>query len=212
MYFADRLDAARRLAEKLANLKGRNPLVLGIPRGGVIMARVIADALEGELDVALVHKLRHPDNPEVAIGSVDEQGEVYLNELGREPGLAPYVQQEREFQMTELRRKRQMYTPVKAPADPAGRITIVVDDGLATGATMRAALQAVRRRRPSWLVAATAVAPPDTLAEIGVIADEVVCLHVPALFLAVGQFFGDFSQVSDEEVLQALRPARGAGA
>lgn len=206
MPFTDRQEAAGLLAERLAPYRGKDPLVLGIPRGGVIMARIIADALGGQVDVALVHKLGAPGQPEVAIGSVDERGRVYLNDPARSGGIdESYIKRETSAQMAELSRRRAAYMPDRTPPDPAGRVVIVVDDGLATGATMIAALRSVRAGRPVRLVAATAVAPAETLEEVAALADEVICLEVPPVFFAVGQFFVDFSQVSDEEVIACLR-------
>jgi predicted phosphoribosyltransferase len=209
--FESRAHAAALLAERLQHYRGRNPVVLGIPRGAVPMARVVADALEAELDVVLVHKLGAPDNPEYAIGSISEHGELYLTPAARELGISEsYIAREAREQLERLRRRRTEYTPVRPPIDPAGRITIVVDNGVATGATMIAALRAVRARRPARLVAAMAVAPHDTVARIAREADEVVCLEIPEVFYAVGQFFQDFSQVTDEDVMRALSTMPGA--
>jgi predicted phosphoribosyltransferase len=206
MPFRDRIEAAEKLALKLANFRGQRPLVLAIPRGAVPMGKVIADALDGELDVVLVRKLGAPGNPELAVGSVDETGHTYVAEHARAMGISDrYLEQEKRAQLETMRKRRSEYTPVRAPIDPAGRVVIVVDDGIATGSTMIAALRAVRARTPKKLIAAMGVAPPETLERMHREADEIVCLEAPPFFYAVGQFFSDFPQVSDEEVIACLR-------
>lgn len=203
--FRDREDAARRLSEALAQYRGQHPLVLAIPRGAVPMAKIIADALDGEVDVVLVRKLRAPANPEFAIGAVDETGWTYLADYAAHvAGSQHYIDAEKAAQLEVMRERRASYTPVRPPLDPAGRIVIVVDDGLATGSTMIAALHALRAKSPQKLICAVPVAPPDTLAKVSPYADEVVCLSAPEMFYAVGQFYQSFPQVSDEEVIELL--------
>lgn len=201
--FRNRREAAERLAERLSHLAGQNPLVLAIPRGGAPMGRVIADALNGELDVVLVRKIGAPGNPEFAIGAVSEDGSVYMEEEARhcpDEVLAEEIERQREL-IVERRRR---YTPVRAPIDPRGRTVVVIDDGSATGATMAAALTTLRQRAPARLIAAIGVAPPDTVERLAALADEVVCLEAPRHFRAVGQFFVDFGQVEDDEVIALL--------
>lgn len=205
--FDDRLDAARQLAGRLRHLQGRRPLVLAIPRGGVPMGRLIAGELEGELDVVLVHKLGAPGNPEFAIGAVGEDGSVQLADSARRRFGDAYIDAEVQAQLETLRERRERYTPLRPPVDPAGRVAVVVDDGSATGATMAAALQAVRARNPERLVAALGAAPPAAVERLGELADEVVCPLVEPEFFSVGQFFRRFDQVSDQEVEEIL----GAG-
>jgi predicted phosphoribosyltransferase len=213
MPFRNREEAAQLLAQRLMAYRGHHPLVLGIPRGAVPMAKIIADALEGDLDVVLVHKLGAPGNPEFAIGAVDESGQVSLGPHVQRLGISEdYVAAETAAQLETLRTRRAMYTPIRPPISPAGRLVIVVDNGIATGASMLAALRAVRAQQPARLIAAVAVAPPQTLERMGQEADEVVCLEAPEELYAVGLWFEDFSQVTDAEVVAILQQASGATA
>lgn len=204
--FRDRDDAAKRLAERLKGYRGKNPLILAIPRGAVPMAKIIADKLGGEFDVVLVRKLRAPYQPELAIGSVDESGWTYIAPFAASMGAdEDYIASEKQAQMDTIRKRRAQYTPIRPPIDPAGRIVIVVDDGLATGATMISALHGLSARKPARLVCAVPVAPPDTLLKVADMADEVVCLEAPEFFQAVGQFYQHFGQIEDDEVIEALK-------
>jgi predicted phosphoribosyltransferase len=208
MPFRNREEAARQLAARLDGYRGRNPLVLAIPRGAVPMARVIADALDGEVDVVLVRKLGAPGNPEFAVGSIDESGWAYVADYAASAGADDrYLEAEKKRQLEVLKTRRAEYTAARPPLDPAGRIVIVIDDGLATGATMISALHALRSKHPQKLIAAVPVAPPDTLRKVEKLADEVVCLEAPEYFMAVGQFYLEFPQVGDDEVVRLLRTA-----
>ncbi len=206
MPFLDRNEAADRLAERLSPYRGQHPLVLAIPRGAVPMAQRIAKSLEGEVDVVLVRKLGAPFNAEYAIGSVDESGWTYVSEHAAAAGATPeYIEAEKLRQMETMRQRRAQYTPIRPPIDPAGRIVIVVDDGLATGATMISALHALKSKAPAKLICAVPVAPPDTIDKVAGYCDEVVCLETPWDFRAVGQFYRSFPQVEDAEVIAILR-------
>lgn len=207
--FADRNDAARQLAEALSHYRGRNPLVLAIPRGAVPIGLVLAERLQGELDLVLVRKLHAPGAPEFAVGAVDEAGWMYVAPHAESVGATgSYLAEQKGYQLEELQRRRRLYTPGHEMKDAAGRVVIVVDDGLATGATMIAALHAVRQRGPQKLVCAVPVASPEAVRLVGEHCDEVVCLEAPRRFAAVGQFYAAFPQLADEEVVQLLRQAR----
>ena len=209
MRFKSREHAAGLLAQRLkTSYKNKNPLVLGVPRGAVPMAKIIADALDGEFDVVLVHKLSHPEQPELAIGAIDEAGNAFVNDWAAD--LADiYLEAEKSRQLTVLRQRRATYTPERQPIDPNGRIVIVVDDGIATGSTMTAALRALRARKPNKLVGAVAVASPEAARALLPECDAMVCLNVPADFSSVGRFFDDFAQVSDEEVVAIMKQNAG---
>lgn len=206
--FADRDDAARRLAGALEAYRDEHPLVLAIPRGAVPMGALIARELGGDLDVVLVRKLGAPHSAEFAVGAVDETGWTYIAPHARLAGAdQDYLDRERDEQLRVMKDRRARYTPQRAPIDPRGRVAIVVDDGLATGATMIAALHAVRARAPARLVCAVPVGAAESVDLVREHADEVVCLHAPPDFGAVGHYYRDFRQVDDDEVVRTLRAA-----
>ena len=210
--FHDRPDAARKLASALAGLRGERPLVLAIPRGAVPMARLVADSLGGELDIVLVKKIGAPGNPELAIGSVDEYGTIALNENADWLGADDtYVESEAARLLAEMQSRRVRYLGRAPPTRLAGRTVVVVDDGMATGATMASALRAARRQGPARLVCAIPVASREALALVKPLADDTVCLATPAPFGAVGLYYRDFTQVDDQDVVAALG-ARDQGA
>lgn len=204
MLFANRDEAARLLLERLRPYcENDNPLVLAIPRGAVPMGRIIADGLNGTLDVVLVRKLGHSEQPELAIGAIDEAGNTFFSAWATEVSTN-YIESEKQFQLGVLKTRRAQYTPMHDAIDPFGRLVIVVDDGTATGSTMIAALRSVRARHPRKLLAAVAVASLEASKLVERECDDLVCLKSPAEFSAVGQFFNDFSQVTDQEVMELL--------
>ena len=216
----DRESAARRLAQRLHRLKGSHPLILAVPRGAAPMGKILAEELEGDLDMVLVRKLGAPGEPELAIGAVDESGEIVLHADASSMGIdAPYVEEEARRQLDVIRRRRVLYTPDRGPLDAEGRTVVLVDDGVATGATLVSALRTVRRQRPAELIVAAGVISTSALARLRRLADEVVCLLSTDEFFSVSQFFVDFRQVNDDEVVAILRehersrvgPAAAAG-
>jgi predicted phosphoribosyltransferase len=206
-YFSDRVDAGERLAEALAEFKFQNGLVLAVPRGGVVVGYQIAQRLQLPLDVIVPHKLGAPDNPELAIGAVAEDGTTFLDDnLLTYMGVSrDYIREESLRQRQEINRRLQTYRQTSVPPEVRARDVIVVDDGIATGATMKAALASVRNRGAASVTVAVPVGPPSTIRELQKQADRVVCLFTPELFQAIGQFYDDFSQTSDDEVIELLK-------
>jgi putative phosphoribosyl transferase len=213
--FRDRKDAGERLAARLAHLTGTEPVVLALPRGGVAIGAQIARLLAAPLDIVLVRKIGVPWQPELALGAVADGAalEVFIDAHMAEALAIPedYVRTETARQMAEIERRRELYCAGRPPVEVAGRTAIVVDDGIATGATMRVALRAVRRRGPSRLVLAAPVAAAETLAALNREADETVCVEAPHGLGAIGYYYADFHQLSDDEVVGLLAGA-GAGA
>jgi predicted phosphoribosyltransferase len=212
--FQNREDAARRLAARLMKRKLHDPVVLAIPRGGVVTGAVLAERLGAELDIVLSRKLRAPDQPEFALGAISEDGQIYLNPsvqglLGPDDA---YLEQERRHQLAEIARRKKLFRAVRPPASVTDRSVIVTDDGIATGSTMMAALQIIKTQKPREIIVAVPVAAPDRLEEIRRWCDDVVCLHTPEAFWAIGQFYVDFRQVEDEEVVERLQAALSVGA
>ncbi len=210
MYFRDRHEAGQCLAQALTDWRAiPRVLVLGIPRGGVVVAYPVARALNAELDVCLTHKLGAPGNPELAIGAVAEDGTLVLDDyLIKAMAVSDgYIAAEAEHQRRELARRASVYRGDRAPATLTDRPVVVIDDGVATGATMVASLQALAAQHPATLVAAVPVAPQEAIERLRTAAHRVECLYVPELFWSVGSFYDHFGQVSDEEVIALLNQA-----
>jgi putative phosphoribosyl transferase len=206
MIFRNRKDAALQLAAHLQKYKEQHPLVLGIPRGGIVIASILAEELHGDLDVILTRKLRTPGNPELAMGSIDEEGRVYLNQAVVSVLRIPdkMIEEEREKQMAVIQARAESYRRIHPKIPLHGRITIVTDDGIATGSTMRAAIEAARMQAPGKLIMALPVGPAEQVEELKDSVDEVICLLTPEDFLAVGQFYETFEQVEDDDVERIL--------
>ena len=205
--YRDRAEAGRLLGYSLKSQRLERPVVLGIPRGGLVVAREMARMLDGDLDIVLARKLRTPDNPELAFGSVSETGKLFLDEslVGLMGISLDYIQQERDFQMAEIARRMALVRAVLPKTELAGREVIVTDDGVATGSTLQAALWAARHEKPSRLIAAMPVGPEDTVRRLSADCDDMIVARVPAYFSAVGQFYLRFDQVEDNEVIAMLR-------
>lgn len=209
-YFSDRTDAGKRLAATLMDFSGKDAVVLAIPRGGVVAGYEIAKTLDLPLDVIIAHKLGAPDNPEFAIGAITEDGSTVLDEktivyLGVSKG---YIEEESERQKGEIERRLKVYRQGMAPRELKGKGVIVVDDGIATGSTMKAALLSVKNKGAKSITVAIPVGPPSTIEELKRLADRVICLYTPEYFGAIGEFYSDFSQTSDEEVIELLKKCK----
>jgi putative phosphoribosyl transferase len=204
--FTDRTQAGQRLAAELSEYAGKSPVVLGIPRGGIIVAREIARKLSGSLDVVLAHKLGTPGQPELAMGAVSENGQVFVNEsLASSFGIRKEsIENETLRQLDLMRRRSESIRKVRPRVALKGRIVIIADDGVATGATTQVAFQATSLEQPERLVAAIPVGPEETISRLAGFVDEMVCLRCPPMFSAVGQFYLSFRAVEDEEMLRVL--------
>ena len=207
--FKHRTDAAQQLVEAIHGRELTEPLVLGIPRGGMVIASVLAAGIDAECDVMLARKLRAPDAPQLAIGAVSEDGAVYFNRSDHEaPEISDeYVHAECQTELKEIARRKELFRGVRPAAPTAGRSVIVADDGVATGATMIAALQSLSMQHPAEVIVAVPVAPPDRLREVRNWCEKIFCLRTPEFFHSVGQFYEEFDQVTDQEVAEHLRRA-----
>ncbi|OHB67072.1 MAG: hypothetical protein A2Y77_05205 [Planctomycetes bacterium RBG_13_62_9] len=200
------------LAERLREYRPHHPVVLGIPRGGIVIADTIAAELQADLDIVLTRKLGAPGNPELAIGAVSEHGELLLQQrIARAVDAdEEYIEREKTRQLAEIQERRERYRSVLPKVPLQGRVAILVDDGVATGATMRASIWAARAEDAAQVIVAVPVGASDAIETLRGQADDVVCLLVPDYLYAIGQFFLDFRQVDDEEVVNILRAHRAA--
>jgi putative phosphoribosyl transferase len=209
MPFLDRSDAGRKLAGALAGYKDQHPVVLALPRGGVPVAAEVAAALDASLDLILVRKLGVPAEPELAMGAVVDGAAPIVVRNDDVIRIADVGEAEfnaaRDAELAEIERRRRRYLGDRERADVAGRTAIVIDDGIATGATIRAALRATRMRKPKKLVVAVPVAPTESRVELRGEADDIVCVEWHKCFGAIGAYYADFQQVSDQEVIETLK-------
>jgi putative phosphoribosyl transferase len=214
MMFRDRTEAGQLLAQRLASRAYPRPVVLALPRGGVPVALEVARALSAPLDLLLVRKIGHPLQPELALGAIvdGDHPEMVINPQFDDVAIAhaEHVATARDAALKEIERRRLLYLGAQQPVDVAHATAIVVDDGIATGATVRAALKALRHRNPHRIVLAVPVAPADTLEALRPEVDEIICLDTPDPFFSVGQFYRDFRQVDDAEVIRLLAASNTA--
>jgi predicted phosphoribosyltransferase len=211
--FPDRVRAAEQLVGLLRKRLLHMPLVLGLPRGGVVLGAVLARALHADLDVVLSRKLRSPGQPELALGALAEDGTVYLDPQVHDwpDGIKQFLEVEKRFQADEIARRKALYRRARPAARLGGRSVIVTDDGVATGATMLAALEVIHAQHPRETIVAVPVCARDRCAPLRHRCDELVCLVCPAVFTAIGEFYQDFRPVSDDEVCALLRQFNPAG-
>jgi predicted phosphoribosyltransferase len=209
MAFKNRTDAGHQLAQALASYRDQQTVVFALPRGGVVVAAEVAFALDSPLDLLLVRKIGVPQQPELAMGAVVDGGAPLV--VRNEDVISAAEVSESEFkvvcnrELAEIERRRKQYLGNREPLDVTGRTAIIIDDGIATGATVRAGLRATRLRKPAKLVLAVPVAPTDTIAQLRAEADVVVCLEEHAFFGAIGFYYSDFRQVSDKKVINTLK-------
>ncbi|MDY6770937.1 MAG: phosphoribosyltransferase family protein [Candidatus Nanohaloarchaea archaeon] len=204
--FADRNDAGTQLAEELLEREIDADIVLAIPRGGLPLGRKVADALHVPLDIVVARKISAPRNEELALGAVASDGSVYLDEdmVQRSGATDDYLEEQQEIEAENAREKRDRYRDGDTGPDLEGKTVVIVDDGVATGSTAIACLRQVREAGAARVILAVPVGPPDTIDDLEDEADEVICLEQPELFMAVGQFYDRFDQVSDEEAMEYL--------
>ena len=205
--FRDRGEAGRLLGNALKTLAGKHAVVVGIPRGGMVVALALAQAVDADMDLILSRKLGAPGNEELAIGAIGEHGNLYMDEdLVERLGVdAAYLEKVKQRQLEEIARRQELYRRVLPKLPLKGRVVCLTDDGIATGSTFQAALWAIRQEQPKTLLAAVPVGPEDTVERLAKDADQMLCLKSPPYFDAVGRFYRHFEQVDDDELLDILR-------
>jgi len=209
LVFKDRREAGQKLAQELEGKNYDSPVVIGIPRGGVPLAEEVAETLHAPLDIIVPRKIGAPGNPEYAVGAVTEDGTVVRNEeaVQRTGADQDYLERAAEQELKEVKRRLRKYRGDRQPVDIEGKTTILVDDGVATGTTLKAAIKSAKKRNPANIVVAVPVGAESSIQDIKQEVDEVICLETPGLFGAVGQYYRSFPQTPDEEVVEAMKNA-----
>jgi len=210
--FRNREEAGKKLGKALAEFKGRDVVVLGIPRGGVVVAREVAKALEAPLDIIVTRKIEAPGEPEYGLGAVTQEGDVLMDRKAAESVGASdaYLQGQVRKKREEVRERMERLRPGVPYPELEGKVVIIVDDGIATGSSVEAAVMSVKKRRPREIVIAVPVAPADARGRLSKSGAKVVCLETPWLFFAIGEFYADFGQVEDDEVRRIMDESLGA--
>jgi putative phosphoribosyl transferase len=207
LLFRDRDEAGKRLAAALLQYKGKDVVVLGLPRGGVVVARRVAEALGAPLDIVVTRKIGAPGEPEFALGAVTQEGDVILDRSSAESvgASAVYLEEEARRQQQEVKERMSRLRGATPYPNLEGKVVLIVDDGIATGNSIEAAVKSVRKRNPKEVVVAVPVAPADALGRLAAGGTRVVCLETPGMFFAIGEFYQEFAQVEDSEVRQILK-------
>lgn len=206
MRFKNRTDAGEKLAAALAEWKGKEGVVFALPRGGVVVGQKVADSLSWPMDLIIVRKVGHPDSSEYAIAAVAEDGDVVKNEQEVAGVSKGWFEERVQEEMAEAKRRREKYLAGREAQNVKGKTAILVDDGIATGLTIKAALKELRHHEPKEIVVAVPVAPSDSIGELSEFADRVICLHSPEIFFgAIGSYYDSFEQVTDDEVVSIMK-------
>jgi putative phosphoribosyl transferase len=204
--FTDRVQAGKKLATALTEYRGKDVVVLGIPRGGVVVAKEVAAALEAPLDIVVTRKIGAPGEPEYALGAVSQEGDAMMDARAAESlgATREYLDGQIREKKEEVRQRMETFRGDSPYPDLKGKVVIIVDDGIATGSSVEAAVMSVKKRSPKEVVVAVPVAPPDTVESLKGDVDRVVCLETPEMFMAIGQFYSRFDQIEDSEVKRIL--------